>query len=314
MLLKADLKYMHAQPLTVKILMTEQRIVEWYEHFKGNVYVSFSGGKDSTVMLDIIRKIYPNVPAVFANTGLEYPEIVSFVKTISNVENIHPKIPFHKVIKNNGFPIIGKEQAKYIREVQSGTTEYTESKRRGMVPGHNGSPVGAVSKKWHFLMDQQEIKVSEQCCDVMKKRPFHLYEKSTGRKPFVGTMAGESRLRSQSIGKYGCNAFEMKKPQSRPLAFWTEADIWEYIKVNNLPYSKIYDMGYDRTGCMFCMFGVHLEKFPNRFQKMENTHPKQYKYCIEKLGIGRVLDFIGVPYTSHITGKVVGGQMELLNC
>ena len=54
--------------------------------------------------------------------------------------------------------------------------------------------------------------------------------------------------------------------------------------------------GCDRTGCMFCMFGVHLEKQPNRFQRMALTHPKQYEFCIHKLGCGAVLDFLGVPY------------------
>lgn len=305
-----DLKYMQSQPLDIKIKMAEQRIVEWYEYFNGDIYVSFSGGKDSRVLLDIVRIAYPNVPAVFVNTGLEYPEIASFVKTIDNVVTLRPQMPFHKVIEKYGYPIISKEQAQKIREVQGGTTQHmNDYYRNGVVK--NGYKSGSVSKKWQYLMDQQEIKVSEKCCDIMKKRPFHLYEKNTGKKPFVGTMAGESMLRSQSISKHGCNAFGMKKPQSRPLSFWNESDVWEYIKTNNLSYSKIYDMGYDRTGCMFCMFGVHLEKYPNRFQKMEKTHPKQYKYCIEKLGLGRVLDLIGVPYTNNIKNKIVGDQLKL---
>ena len=73
-------------------------------------------------------------------------------------------------------------------------------------------------------------------------------------------------------------------------------DIWTYLKLYKIPYSKIYDMGEKRTGCMFCMFGVHLEKGRNRFQRMKITHPKQYDYCINKLGCGKVLDFINVPY------------------
>lgn len=310
MIEKVDIKYMQNQPLNIKINMAEQRIVEWYEYFNGDVYISFSGGKDSRVMLDIVRRIYPNVPAVFANTGLEFPEIVSFTKTIKNVEVVYPKIPFQKVIKTYGYPVISKEQAQKIREVQGGTTQHmNDYYRNGVMKG--GYKSGAVSKKWQYLMDQHKVLISEKCCDIMKKKPFHLYEKKTGFKPFVGTMAGESRLRSQSIGIHGCNAFGMKKPQSRPLSFWNEADIWEYIKINNLSYSKIYDMGYKRTGCMFCMFGVHLEEYPNRFQKMEITHPKQYKYCIEKLGIGRVLDFIGVRYTNEIKDNRIAIQQQL---
>jgi 3'-phosphoadenosine 5'-phosphosulfate sulfotransferase (PAPS reductase)/FAD synthetase len=78
--------------------------------------------------------------------------------------------------------------------------------------------------------------------------------------------------------------------------FWREEDIWDYIKSRGLKYASIYDKGASRTGCIFCMFGVHLEKEPNRFQRLKETHPKLYDYCINKLGIGQVLDYIDVPY------------------
>ena len=84
-----------------------------------------------------------------------------------------------------------------------------------------------------------------------------------------------------------------------PLAFWTEKDIWDYIEKYNLPYSKIYDMGYKRTGCMFCMFGVQYQNNPNKFQMMEKTHPKIYDYCINNLKIGEVLDYIGIEYKNE---------------
>jgi 3'-phosphoadenosine 5'-phosphosulfate sulfotransferase (PAPS reductase)/FAD synthetase len=131
----------------------------------------------------------------------------------------------------------------------------------------------------------------------MKKNPLKGYEKTSGRCGIIGVMADESTTRKQEFLNYGCNAFGLKHPLSKPLSFWNESDIWEYIKQNNISYSKIYDMGEKRTGCMFCMFGVHLEKGTNRFQRMAISHPKQYDYCINKLGCGKVLDFIGVKYT-----------------
>ena len=78
------------------------------------VCVSFSGGKDSTVLLDIVRKIYPDVPAVFSNTGLEYPEIQKFVKSYGNVDIVTPDMRFDEVIKTYGYPLIGKEVAEAI--------------------------------------------------------------------------------------------------------------------------------------------------------------------------------------------------------
>jgi len=81
-----------------KIYLSQQRIREWYEHWEGKVYVAFSGGKDSTVLLDLVRKLYPEVPGVFADTGLEYPEIKEFVHSVDNIEWIRPRMSYRQVI------------------------------------------------------------------------------------------------------------------------------------------------------------------------------------------------------------------------
>lgn len=106
----------------------------------------------------------------------------------------------------------------------------------------------------------------------------------------LGTVAEESRMRETTYMRYGCNMYNSNRPLSTPLAFWTEDDIWEYIHSHELTYSKIYDMGYDRTGCMFCLYGVHQGN--KKFELMKNTHPQLYKYCMEVLGIGSVLDYM----------------------
>jgi 3'-phosphoadenosine 5'-phosphosulfate sulfotransferase (PAPS reductase)/FAD synthetase len=176
----------------------------------------------------------------------------------------------------------------------------------------------------------------------MKKRPAKTFAKQTGRKPILGTMASESRLRFQKWLQNGCNAFDTKDPTSQPMSFWTEQDVLHYIKKFNVPYCPVYGdiqvkppegaeegqlnvidylecwdetdiletTGCNRTGCIFCMFGCHLEREPNRFQRLKETHPRQYEYCIgggemvdgkwqpnkEGLGLGHVLDYIGVKY------------------
>lgn len=171
------------------------------------------------------------------------------------------------------------------------------------------------------------FKVSAKCCAVMKHKPINQYTKRTGRKAIIGTMATESPNREQAWLVNGCNAFEAKAPTSQPLSFWTEQDVLHYIKLFNVPYCSVYGeikiddkpkfegqmnvidylgsyepedrlitTGCNRTGCMFCMFGCHLEKEPNRFQRMKVTHPKQYAYCMDKLGLKEVLEYIGVPY------------------
>lgn len=110
---KERLKELQALPLWRKIQITQARIIEWYNHFNGQVYISFSGGKDSTVLLHIARKIFPNIPVVFSNTGLEYPEIQSFAKS-KEAEFVYPKMRFTDVIKTYGYPIISKEVSEAI--------------------------------------------------------------------------------------------------------------------------------------------------------------------------------------------------------
>lgn len=113
------LKELQSMDMHSKVLLTQARIVEFYGGYHpgmyyGDAYVSFSGGKDSTVLLDIARKIYPDIPAVFSNTGLEYPEIRKFAMSHDNVEMVQPKMRFDEVISRYGYPLIGKEVAEAI--------------------------------------------------------------------------------------------------------------------------------------------------------------------------------------------------------
>lgn len=111
----SDLYQMQSLSLKAKICMTKWRIREWVDMYgEDGVYVSFSGGKDSTVLLDIARQLYPNIKAVFVDTGLEYPEIRLFVKTVSNVDWIRPKLTFRQVIEKYGYPFISKEVSECV--------------------------------------------------------------------------------------------------------------------------------------------------------------------------------------------------------
>ena len=147
--------------------------------------------------------------------------------------------------------------------------------------------------------------ISDKCCQIMKKNPMARYEKQTGRAQMVGMMAADSKAREKVYLQTGCNAFDAKHPRSIPMGFWTEQDVIQALKVFNIPYAKVYGNicqdnsngklffdGVHSTGCIFCCFGLHMETAPNRFQMLRKTHPKQYKFCMEKLGLKNVLDFI----------------------
>lgn len=124
---------LQALPLERKIQITQARIIEWYQHYKGNVCVSFSGGKDSTVLLDLTRRIYPGVKAVFSNTGFEYPEIQKFAKSFDNVDFIAPPVRFNEVISTYGYPVISKEVAEaiyYARRIRSQVVQVERDRER----------------------------------------------------------------------------------------------------------------------------------------------------------------------------------------
>ena len=284
-----------AMPLDLKELYAERRIRDWYDYWCGQVYVAFSGGKDSTVLLNIVRRIYPEVPAVFIDTGLEYPEIRSFVKATENVVWIKPSMTFKKVIEKHGYPVVSKCQARAIKTYRS--TEESVRKQRRI------NRWTRISKKWEFLIEAP-FKISDVCCYFMKKAPAERYEKQSGRKPMMGMMAYESGNRTLLYLERGCNAFNNNRPVSWPIAFFTDKDVWEYIRKYDLPYSSIYDMGADRTGCMFCMFGVHLDcrqHLLNRFQRMQTTHPKYYRFCMNKLKIREIMKLLKLPYSIEQT-------------
>lgn len=341
-----DLKQMQSVPLEGKILMTKRRIREWYEYWNGQVYVSFSGGKDSTVLKHIVDSMYDDVPSLFVNTGLEYPEIQRFAMSQQNVVTVRPEMRFDEVIKTYGYPVVSKSVSRTIHyarlNISNGKEDSIYLKQlKGEALDRKGKKSLYNKKKWEYLLDAP-FDMHNACCDVMKKRPIHAYEKETGRKPIIGTLATESMNRYTNWVRYGCNAFDSNKPRSAPLSFWTEQDVLHYLKKYDVPYCPVYGdiqvkqsedtekgqinlidylgcyepedvletTGLDRTGCIFCMFGCHLEKEPNRFQRLKQTHPRQYEYCIgggemvdgkwqptkEGLGLGHVLDYIGVKY------------------
>lgn len=301
---------MQSWNLSRKIMVTQTRIMEWYIKNNGKVYISFSGGKDSTVLLDLARRIYPDIQAVFIDTGLEYPELREFVKTIPNVIWLKPEMNFRKVIETYGYPLISKEVSQKIYEARK-KTDGAVAARFDENSEHNKKYGKRYSmSKWVWLKDS-DIPISHLCCNIMKKKPAKVYEKKTGNKPIVATMACESQNRRTTWLRFGCNSFDSKRPISQPMSFWTEQDVLTYISEFDIPYASVYGdiisnadgklhtTKCERTGCVFCGFGCHLEKEPNRFQKLAISHPKLWNYCMKPwseggLGMREVLEYIGV--------------------
>ena len=145
---KEDLKIMQEWSFERKIQVTQTRIMEWYMHYDVNVYIGFSGGKDSTVLRDLVRSIYPDVPSVFADTGLEYPSIRSFVKSCDNVTWIRPEMNFKKVIETYGYPVISKDVSKIVYGARHGLTEKSRQNYLNRFEGLNPDGTEPSQQKW----------------------------------------------------------------------------------------------------------------------------------------------------------------------
>lgn len=296
---KQRLKELQSLPLERKIMITQARIIEWYSRWEGQVYVNFSGGKDSTVLLHIARQCFPDIEAVFINTGLEYPEIQKFAKSFDNVTVVRPAMSFVEVIKQYGYPVISKEVSEciydvrnaMIRKEENATSTWRSKRLLGQLLQADGTPSIYNCDKYEPLL-HVDFLAGNRCCKVMKKSPGKHFAKKSGKKPINGTMATESKLRRQAWLKHGCNGFDMELPTSQPMSFWTEQDVLEYIRRYNLPIAPVYGevipadtgcklctTGCDRTGCIFCGFGAHLDN-DDRFIRLKETHPRQYDYCM----------------------------------
>lgn len=301
-----DLKDMQALPLERKIQISQTRIIEYIQKTGGKCAVSFSGGKDSTVVLDLVRRVNPEIPAIFSNTGLEFPEIVKFAMSKDNVIVVRPKKNFMQVLLEFGYPLISKDISLRIRtaRLMDGEKGY-HSKRCVMGTetfiGTDGQEHESFFNCEKYLpLSQLPIRISDMCCRIIKEAPIAMYQKEHGLSPIMGTMAAESRRRKKGWLTNGCNLFAGSNTRSMPIGFWTEQDVFWYIKKYKIPICSVYGeivpetsasvknsngiclkcSGRDRTGCTFCCYGVHLEEGETRFQKLAKTHPRLYDFCM----------------------------------
>ena len=300
-------KYM-AMDLTDKIQLSKEIIREFHDIADKDIYISSSFGKDSVVLIDLVRQLYPEITIVYVNTGMEPPSCVELSEIYDNVITLYPKKDISQVIHEYGYMIpLGKDKANAIEQVRRNLhDEKYDTWRVKQMRGQRERAMWDYSDCTKHLV--APFKISDKCCYWLKISPINSFQNTTNYKySYNGMTAEESIHRRNAVLK---NGFINKKTCS-PIAHWTKNDVLKYIYENDLKLAHCYgeicidDDGnyytelFQRNGCLCCPVGAHLEN-PNKFQLLREFDKDTWEYIIYELGYGKVLDYFGIEYVLDV--------------
>ena len=247
-----------------------------------NFYLSFSGGKDSTVLHHLIDMALPNnkIPRLFINTGIEYVDVVKFVKALAEKDGrivmLPPAKSIRQVLTEYGYPFKSKEHSQYLSIYQHSGLGKTVNNYLGS--GRKTRFLCPNCLKYQFTPDFK-LKVSDQCCHKMKKETAAKWAKQNGKTiTITGMRNGEGGIRA-SHGK-GCAVFDENGGlvKFHPLKPVDDAFEDWLIKRENIELCRLYypPFNFKRTGCKGCPFSINLE---DQLEVMEQLLPGEAKQC-----------------------------------
>lgn len=259
-----------------------KQINEQYD-LENNAYISFSGGKDSTILHYLIDFALPNnkIPRVFINTGIEYNDIVEFVKELQKNDDrfviISSKKNIKQILENYGYPFKSKEHSDRLNQFQNGNlSDYVkyyiglESKKK---KGRK-----CPKKLFYQFSNDFTLKVSDKCCYQLKKSIANKFQQEYKKSIFLTGMRKEEG--GQRINIKGCILTDKngKLKKFHPLLVVDEE--WEnsFIEHFNISLCKLYypPFNFKRTGCKGCPFNLNLQE---QLDTMEKLLPNEYKQC-----------------------------------
>lgn len=277
-----------------------------------NAYVSFSGGKDSTVLSELIDLALPNnsIPRVFINTGIEFNEVVAFVRERQKKDNriieIKSGVNIRQMLEENGYPFKSKEHSHKLHLLQQGSKARSVTSYFTIDPNkrtlHN-CPKCLAYQKDGF----DKFKVSDSCCTILKKQPAEKWSKENNRQiAIIGIRAAEGGQRKNVSS---CLYYQRNKLKKfSPLLVCSDSFIDNFVEFFKVKLCKLYYAPYNfkRTGCKGCPFNIKLqdelltlaEFFPNEKKQCEYIFGKVYEeyerinYRITK----PILDFSNSPF------------------
>lgn len=244
--------------------------------------VCWSGGKDSTVVLHLVRQHRPDIPVIYVDSGVEFPETVEFVNFLAHSWNLNIVVTkpkkgeeFWNIGSKYGWPIFGKNIASNVE--------------RAIRSGNMRPQMSLLEKK----LAENKVRISAKCSEFIQEKPSKEVEKLLQADvKMLGLTAAESRARVRLWVDHGDYYF-VKHYFGRnkgiwkvnPIAIWTVEDIWEYHKTHAIPHCKLYDKGYPRNGCWPCAMGIRNEQL----KRLRVNHPELFKYLITQTEMGREL-------------------------
>lgn len=281
-----ELKQRQGLPLECKIQKSINTLEKYYEMYDGDVYIS-KGGVDSNIVEWLCGKSrYANKIECVCVASVEPTENIKHNFDLGNTL-LKSTITKKKVITDWGYPLISKEVAMSISRYHR--TKKPEIKKYRMF-GDRGDGIkyhaGVIPIKYRELV-YASFEISEACCNKIKKKPLHEYDKKSGKFPITGEMASESKKRKDEYMKHGCIMTDKKRPKCTPIGFWSSQDIMECIYIYNIPIPIIYGevikledgtfkfSGEQRTGCEQCGFGIMFDA--ERFERLKERKPNLYK-------------------------------------
>jgi hypothetical protein len=319
-------------PYEAKVVHAEVKALEfrdWAISNDRNICVSI-GGLDSITLYYFLRHI--GIDAVPASvSALEDKSIQKVHRQIPGLVRIKPYKTKVQVIREHGFPVISKEKARKIENLQKPDNP-KQTFIHAIMTGQMGeqgkfqySNRIKLPEKWIRLfgglyahhrpdIDWEEqrfrgiapFKVSSDCCKWMKEKPAQDWQKENNMVPYLGLMASEGGQREKGLMKNGCNYIGKTTIRSCPFAIFSKTDLLQlaldlkvpipsiYGTIERAPDGTLYTTRAQRTGCSMCGFGIHIEKRPHRFDRLREDSPREWEFWMHKIGWGKVLDYIGV--------------------
>ena len=245
-----------------------------------NAYLSFSGGKDSTVLHYLLDMALPNnkIPRIYSNTGIEYSKIKDFVEELSKNDSriiiLKPSLPIKQTLEKYGYPFKSKLHSYLVEKYQR--LGRTEGVINYLGEGNKSTFTKCPIKLKYQFTSQFKIKISDMCCKKMKEEPMINWSKLNNKEiAITGIMHDEGGRRTKS------NCLGLLKGKLKffnPLIKINKE--WEdwFIKEYHLKICELYNNPYnfERTGCKGCPFALNLQ---NELDTLEKYFPNERKQC-----------------------------------